>query len=94
MRGGVELVGCLLDWLVLCGSPGVLQSRGVRQPTRDENMRGAGEHTHTHAHTHTHTHTTERAPYPQNVNYCSGQALPNCVGWSPEEPGSKKWGCK
>lgn len=28
----------------------------------------------------------------QNVNYCSGQGMPNCVGWSPEEPGSKKWG--
>jgi hypothetical protein len=30
----------------------------------------------------------------QNVNYCSGQGMPNCVGWSPSEPGSKKWGCK
>jgi len=30
----------------------------------------------------------------QNVNYCSGQGMPNCVGWSPEEPGSKKWGYK
>ena len=29
----------------------------------------------------------------QNVNYCSGQnAIPNCVGWSPKEPGSIKWG--
>ena len=28
----------------------------------------------------------------QNVDYCSGQAIPNCVGWSPDEPGSKKWG--
>jgi hypothetical protein len=28
----------------------------------------------------------------QNVNYCSGQSLPNCVGWTPLESGSKKWG--
>eukprot|EP00936_MAST-01D_sp_MAST-1D-sp1_P002677 g2677.t1 len=29
----------------------------------------------------------------QNVNYCSNQKLmPNCVGWSPLESGSKKWG--
>ena len=28
----------------------------------------------------------------QNVNYCSGQGMPNCVGWSPLESGSKKWG--
>lgn len=28
----------------------------------------------------------------QNVDYCSGQGMPNCVGWSPLEPGSKKWG--
>merc|ERR1711957_323092 len=27
----------------------------------------------------------------QNVNYCSGQGMPNCVGWSPYETGSKKW---
>ena len=28
----------------------------------------------------------------QNVNYCSGQSMPNCVGWSPLETGSRKWG--
>lgn len=28
----------------------------------------------------------------QNVNYCSSQGMPNCVGWSPLESGSKKWG--
>merc|ERR1712115_773384 len=28
----------------------------------------------------------------QNVNYCSGQSTPNCVGWSPLSTGSKKWG--
>lgn len=28
----------------------------------------------------------------QNVNYCSGQGMPNCVGWSPLSTGSKKWG--
>lgn len=28
----------------------------------------------------------------QNVNYCEGQGMPNCVGWSPQEPGSVKWG--
>jgi len=28
----------------------------------------------------------------QNVNYCSNQGMPNCVGWSPLETGSKKWG--
>ena len=28
----------------------------------------------------------------QNVNYCSGQSMPNCVGWSPLESGSQKWG--
>uniref|UniRef100_A0A7R9ZVG7 Uncharacterized protein n=1 Tax=Pyrodinium bahamense TaxID=73915 RepID=A0A7R9ZVG7_9DINO len=28
----------------------------------------------------------------QNVNYCSGQSTPNCVGWTPAESGSKKWG--
>lgn len=28
----------------------------------------------------------------QNVNYCSNQGMPNCVGWSPLESGSKKWG--
>ena len=28
----------------------------------------------------------------QNVNYCSSQGMPNCVGWSPLEPGSIKWG--
>jgi hypothetical protein len=28
----------------------------------------------------------------QNVNYCSTQSLPNCVGWSPLETGSQKWG--
>jgi hypothetical protein len=28
----------------------------------------------------------------QNVNYCSEQGMPNCVGWSPLETGSKKWG--
>jgi hypothetical protein len=28
----------------------------------------------------------------QNVNYCYGQGMPNCVGWSPLEPGNKKWG--
>ena len=27
----------------------------------------------------------------QNVNYCSTQNVPNCVGWSPEESGSQKW---
>jgi O-palmitoleoyl-L-serine hydrolase len=27
----------------------------------------------------------------QNVNYCSAQRMPNCVGWSPLESGSKKW---
>ena len=26
-----------------------------------------------------------------NVNYCSGQSMPNCVGWSPRESGSEKW---
>ena len=31
----------------------------------------------------------------QNVNYCSDQnQWPNCVGWSPQESGSKKWGYK
>ena len=28
----------------------------------------------------------------QNVNYCSTQSIPNCVGWSPLESGSQKWG--
>ena len=28
----------------------------------------------------------------QNVNYCSGQGIPNCVGWSPLSSGSKKYG--
>lgn len=28
----------------------------------------------------------------QNVNYCSAQVVPNCVGWSPLSSGSKKWG--
>lgn len=28
----------------------------------------------------------------QNVDYCSGQGMPNCVGWSPKSPGSEKWG--
>ena len=28
----------------------------------------------------------------QNVNYCSGQGMPNCVGWTPSESGSVKWG--
>eukprot|EP00039_Didymoeca_costata_P011489 m.161580 g.161580 ORF g.161580 m.161580 type:complete len:432 (+) comp15189_c0_seq8:18-1313(+) len=28
----------------------------------------------------------------QNVNYCSNQGTPNCVGWSPLESGSMKWG--
>jgi len=28
----------------------------------------------------------------QNLNYCSGQSMPNCVGWSPLESGSQKWG--
>lgn len=28
----------------------------------------------------------------QNVNYCEGQNMPNCVGWSPNSSGSKKWG--
>ena len=28
----------------------------------------------------------------ENVDYCSNQGSPNCVGWSPAEPGSKKWG--
>ena len=28
----------------------------------------------------------------QNVNYCSTQSMPNCVGWSPESSGSEKWG--
>ena len=27
----------------------------------------------------------------QNVNYCSSQGMPNCVGWSPQESGSRKW---
>ena len=27
----------------------------------------------------------------QNVNYCSAQSMPNCVGWSPLESGSIKW---
>merc|ERR1712137_542 len=27
----------------------------------------------------------------QNVNYCSGQGQPNCVGYSPLESGSLKW---
>ena len=27
------------------------------------------------------------------MDYCSNQnSIPNCVGWSPKEPGSKKWG--
>lgn len=26
-----------------------------------------------------------------NVNYCSDQSMPNCVGWSPLESGSRKW---
>lgn len=30
----------------------------------------------------------------QNVNYCSSQGSPNCVGWTPFEGGSKKWGYK
>ena len=30
----------------------------------------------------------------QNVNYCSSQGMPNCVGWSPLESGSEKWGYK
>jgi len=28
----------------------------------------------------------------QNVDYCSNQGMPNCVGWTPQSPGSKKWG--
>jgi len=28
----------------------------------------------------------------QNVDYCSGQGMPNCVGWTPKSPGSEKWG--
>lgn len=28
----------------------------------------------------------------QNVNYCGGQCMPNCVGWSPLSTASKKWG--
>jgi len=28
----------------------------------------------------------------QNVNYCSNQGMPNCVGWNPLSSGSKKWG--
>ena len=28
----------------------------------------------------------------QNINQCSGQWVPNCVGWSPLESGSIKWG--
>jgi hypothetical protein len=28
----------------------------------------------------------------QNVNYCENQGVPNCVGWSPIEPGSMRWG--
>eukprot|EP01065_Artemidia_motanka_P015223 TRINITY_DN19098_c0_g1_i1.p1 TRINITY_DN19098_c0_g1~~TRINITY_DN19098_c0_g1_i1.p1 ORF type:complete len:433 (+),score=116.73 TRINITY_DN19098_c0_g1_i1:70-1299(+) len=28
----------------------------------------------------------------QNVNYCSGQGEPNCVGWDPRESGSERWG--
>eukprot|EP00928_Gymnodinium_smaydae_P085020 TRINITY_DN68324_c0_g1_i1.p1 TRINITY_DN68324_c0_g1~~TRINITY_DN68324_c0_g1_i1.p1 ORF type:complete len:130 (-),score=21.38 TRINITY_DN68324_c0_g1_i1:231-566(-) len=28
----------------------------------------------------------------QNVNYCSDQSTPNCVGWTPAESGSKKFG--
>lgn len=27
----------------------------------------------------------------QNVNYCSTQTMPNCVGWDPRESGSLKW---
>lgn len=27
----------------------------------------------------------------QNVDYCSNQASPNCVGWTPASPGSRKW---
>jgi hypothetical protein len=27
----------------------------------------------------------------QNVDYCSGQSVPNCVGWSPKTAGSLKW---
>ena len=30
----------------------------------------------------------------QNVDYCHNQGNPNCVGWSPLEPGSQKWGYK
>lgn len=28
----------------------------------------------------------------QNVAYCFGQGMPNCVGWTPSSPGSLKWG--
>lgn len=28
----------------------------------------------------------------QNVNYCSTQGIPNCVGWTPASSGDKKWG--
>eukprot|EP00040_Diaphanoeca_grandis_P017723 m.92926 g.92926 ORF g.92926 m.92926 type:complete len:430 (-) comp26585_c1_seq1:267-1556(-) len=28
----------------------------------------------------------------QNVNYCSNQGIPNCVGWTPAESGAMKWG--
>jgi hypothetical protein len=28
----------------------------------------------------------------QNVNYCSNQDMPNCVGWTPASTGSEKWG--
>jgi hypothetical protein len=28
----------------------------------------------------------------QNVNYCSTQSIPNCVGWTPSCSGSIKWG--
>ena len=28
----------------------------------------------------------------QNVNYCSTQGVPNCVGWTPSSSGSRKWG--
>eukprot|EP00041_Stephanoeca_diplocostata_P023354 m.572245 g.572245 ORF g.572245 m.572245 type:complete len:442 (-) comp22269_c0_seq4:1603-2928(-) len=28
----------------------------------------------------------------QNVNYCSSQSIPNCVGWTPASSGDQKWG--
>ena len=27
----------------------------------------------------------------QNVEYCSNQGVPNCVGWTPSGAGAKKW---